>query len=447
MNSQSFRLQQFFASYTREHAVKTVANLVKPIMYKMVMPNGAFMQKEMLEGLQTKWSKLLADVDQNQFILETIIDAIFKQGDINSYSELYSLTLSEVSRGDVSMIFGSFSNKSQHNKFVKLIQKRLGAGFVVVQINGDETTNREVESHVESIINKAKTNGQRVILVSCDMASRSFSESRIDTVFLMYDNGLLSQTIQKVSRAFTPGETYNNEVKTHGCIITLSFDDNRGELDPVDQYVVAEAIRISKENESLQESIRRVARSFNIFSQDIHGQKIGVEVDEYAEKLISSTSLDKVCGASIKFHMIDIQTCIDGRVLLSARKASTEKHKAQVKTSGVKTYIKSQESNGSNRETNKESKEAKDLLRTVNYLAQNVGELSAYNDFESDDIIEIIKSIINKGQSLVSEVEYFFGLSIDFIYKLFTEQIISTRLANTVIAGRNNRMKKLEPMW
>jgi hypothetical protein len=307
MNNQSLRIQHFFASYNREQAVKTVANIIKPKMYKMIMPNGAFMQEQMPEGLQTKWSKLLADVDQNQFILETIIDAIFKQGDINSYPELYNISLSEVSRGEVSMIFGGFLNKSQHNKFVKLIQKRLGDRFVVIQINGDETTNRDVESLVEKEINKAKNIGQRVVLVSRDMASRSFSESRIDTVFLMYDNGLLSQTIQKVSRVFTPGKTYEGEVKTHGSIITLSFDDNRAELDPVDQYVIAEATRITKEDEPLQESIKRVARSFNIFAQDTEGHKIQVEVDEYAEKLISNTSLTKVCGASTKFHLLDIQ--------------------------------------------------------------------------------------------------------------------------------------------
>jgi hypothetical protein len=443
----SKRLQQFFASYTRSEAVKTVANLVKPQMYKMVMPNGAFMQNEMPEGLQTKWSKLLAEVDQNQFVLETIIDAIFKQGDINSYPELYNLTLSEVSRGDVSMIFGGFPNKSQHTKFVKLIQKRLGDSFVVVEINGDETTNREVESLVKSKINKAINKGQRVILVSRDMASRSFSESRIDTVFLMYDNGLLSQTIQKVSRVFTPGETYEGETKTHGTIITLSFDDNRSELDPVDQYVVAEASRIAKEDEPLQESIKRVARSFNIFAQDTNGHKVEVEADEYAEKLISNTSLTKVCGASTKFHMIDIQACIDGGALLSARKTSAEKHQAQVNVSKAKTYIKTGDTATSRAESNEETKEAKELLQTVNYLAQNVSELSAYNDFENDNVIEIIQSIIRKGQPLVGEVEDFFGLSIDFIYELFVKQIIPTRLANTVVSGRNNRVEVFEPMW
>lgn len=443
----SIRLQKFFATYSRSEAVNTVANLVKPQMYKMVMPNAAFMQSEMPEGLQTKWSKLLADVDQNSFILETIIDAMFKQGNINAYPELYDLSISSLSKGQVSMIFGGFPNKSQHNKFVKLVQARLGENFVVVQINGDETSNREVEQLVKAKINKAINKGQRVILVSKDMASRSFSESRIDTIFLMYDNGLLAQTVQKVSRAFTPGDTYEGDKKTIGTVVTLSFDDNRNELDPIDQYVIAEAARIANQDEALQESIKRVARSFNIFSQDANGQPIELQSDEYADKLISNTSLTKVCGASTKFHMIDIQACIEGGALLSARKASTEKHQAQVNVSKAKTYIKTGDSTSNRSESSEETKEARELLQTVNYLAQNVSILTSYNNFESDNVIETIKSIIKKGQPLISQVESRFGLSIDFIQELFEKQIIPTRLANTVIAGRNNRVESLELMW
>lgn len=447
----SKRLQQFFASYTRSEAVKTVANLVKPQMYSMVMPESAFMQDQMPEGRQTKWSKLLADVDQNRFILESIIAAMFKQ-DGGSYDELENLSLSKIgTKSNVSMIFGGFRNKSQHTKFVKLIQSRLGEGFVVVKINGDETSNREVEGHVKAIINKAHANGNRVILVSRDMAARSFSESRIDTLFLMYDNGLLSQTVQKVSRVFEAGETYEGDDKTLGTVVTLSFDDNRNELDPIAQYMIDEARRNAKEefgneNESMHESIKRVASSFNIF-RNVDGEAVKVNLDEYAEALISSTSLTKVCGASTKFHMIDIQACIDGGALLSARKASAEKHQAQVNVSKAKTYIKTGDIATSRAESNEETKEAKELLQTVNYLAQNVSELSAYNDFENDNVIEIIQSIIRKGQPLVGEVEDFFGLSIDFIHELFVKQIIPTRLANTVVSGRNNRIETFEPMW
>ena len=440
----SKRLKNFFNSYSREEAVKTVSTLVKPQMYKMVMPNGEFLQEKMPEGLRTKWSKLLADVDQNAFILEHVIDAVFNQGDINDYPELYDLGISQLTPAKVSMIFGGFPTKKEHNKFVKLVQSKLN-DFIVVGVNGDVTTNRKAEEAVKKAIGEAKRNGKRVVIISKDMASRSFSVSEIDTVFLMYDNGLLAQTIQKVSRAFTPGKTYTDEQKRTGTIISLSFDDNRSELDPVDQYVVAEASRTGKEHESLQESIKRVSRSFNIFSQK-DGQPAEIDPDEYAEQLISSTSLTKIAGAGTKFHMLDIQACLDGNVLLSSRKNTTEKHKASVNIGGVKTYVKT-DSESTQGERDQDSKEAKELMQTVAYFAQNIGELSAYNDFGCETALCTIDSIIEAGEPLVSEVESFFGLDINFMKSLLENGIISRKISNTIINGRNRNVQVLEPMW
>jgi len=440
----SKRLKNFFNSYSREEAVKTVSTLVKPQMYKMVMPNGEFLQEKMPEGLRTKWSKLLADVDQNAFILEHVIDAVFNQGDINDYPELYDLGISQLTPAKVSMIFGGFPTKKEHNKFVKLVQSKLN-DFIVVGVNGDVTTNRKAEEAVKKAIGEAKRNGKRVVIISKDMASRSFSVSEIDTVFLMYDNGLLAQTIQKVSRAFTPGKTYTDEQKRTGTIISLSFDDNRSELDPVDQYVVAEASRTGKEHESLQESIKRVSRSFNIFSQK-DGQPAEINPDEYAEQLISSTSLTKIAGAGTKFHMLDIQACLDGNVLLSSRKNTTEKHKASVNIGGVKTYVKT-DSESTQGERDQDSKEAKELMQTVAYFAQNIGELSAYNDFSCETALCTIDSIIEAGEPLVSEVESFFGLDINFMKSLLENGIISRKISNTIINGRNRNVQVLEPMW
>jgi len=430
----SKRLKNFFNSYSREEAVKTVSTLVKPQMYKMVMPNGEFLQEKMPEGLRTKWSKLLADVDQNAFILEHVIDAVFNQGDINDYPELYDLGISQLTPAKVSMIFGGFPTKKEHNKFVKLVQSKLN-DFIVVGVNGDVTTNRKAEEAVKKAIGEAKRNGKRVVIISKDMASRSFSVSEIDTVFLMYDNGLLAQTIQKVSRAFTPGKTYTDEQKRTGTIISLSFDDNRSELDPVDQYVVAEASRTGKEHESLQESIKRVSRSFNIFSQK-DGQPAEINPDEYAEQLISSTSLTKIAGAGTKFHMLDIQACLDGNVLLSSRKNTTEKHKASVNIGGVKTYVKT-DSESTQGGRDQDSKEAKELMQTVAYFAQNIGELSAYNDFGCETALCTIDSIIQAGEPLVSQVEDDFGLDIYFMKSLLENDIISRKISNTIINSRN----------
>ena len=443
MSNLSPRLKNFYKSYTRAEAVNTVAKIVKPKMYKMVMPNGNFLQEQMPEGRRTKWSKLLADVDLNAFILEHIIDSMFKQGG-NDYEELLDLGVSDVTPAKVCMIFGGFPTKKQHNKFVKLVQSKL-TDFIVVGVNGDVTTNRKAEEDVEKAVGTAKREGKRLIIISKDMASRSFSIPEIDTVFLMYDNGLLAQTIQKVSRVFTPGKTYMGVQKTTGTVITLSFDDNRDQLDPVDQYIIAESIRTGKEHENLQESINRVARSFNIFSQK-DGRAAEIDIDQYAEQLISSTDISKIAGAGTKFHMIDIQKCLDNGYLLSARRNSAEKHNAEVNLGGVKTYIKNN-SNSNKGESDKETKETKDFLKTVAYFAENVGELSAYNDFGCETVLCTIDSIIESGESLISEVESFFGLDINFMKALLEDGIISRKISNTIISGRNYNVQLLEPMW
>ena len=189
-----------------------------------------------------------------------IIKAMFKN-DNSDIHELTSLSLSLVTPANVSMIFGLFKNKIQQNKFVKLTRAALGEDFVVLTINADETSNRQAEEDVQIVVAQSKRKGKRVIMVSKDMASRSFSIPEIDTVFLMYDNGLVSQTVQKSSRPLTPGKTYTGENKIGGTVVSLSLDSNRLEVDPIDLYIVAEANRINDANESMQDSVRRICNS------------------------------------------------------------------------------------------------------------------------------------------------------------------------------------------
>jgi len=212
---------QTLPAIERQAAINSCAAIVRPIFFKMAMPNTAGIQESLPDVLQTKWSKLLEDVDKSNMILSMIIKAMFKN-DNSNIPEITSLQLGSVTPANVSMIFGAFKNKVQHTKFVKLTRATLGDDFVVLTINGDETSNRQAEEDVKIAVAKAKRAGKKVIIVSKDMASRSFSISEIDTVFLMYDQGLLSQTVQKCSRAFTPGKTYTGEEKTEGVIVSLS---------------------------------------------------------------------------------------------------------------------------------------------------------------------------------------------------------------------------------
>ena len=427
-----------FNSYSKQEAINTVSKIVKPKMYKIALPDGRFVQEQLPDMFKTKWSKLLQDVDQNAFILGSFAKAMFEDKIDPQYIELMNLSIAQVTPAKVSMIFGGFPNKQQQNKYVKLIQSELGEDFVVMTVNGDFTSNRKVEEEAKKTIAKAQRQGKKVILVSRDMASRSFSISEIDTVFLMYDNGILAQTIQKVSRAFTPGLTYNGEQKKEGVIITLSLDANREELDPVDQYVVAEASRIAKPEESLQDSIKRVARSFNIFQNDINGLPIKLNPDEYAEELITSSNLIKVAATTIKLENIDLSSYLD-EVLAERRVQSSkrEEGKVEVNIKKAKTFIDNDnEGEGKTLTPNEQKK----LIQNIIFLNNNITVLTEFDSFENDNVLNIINSLENK--KLKSEVEDYFGLSFDFIQLLITDEVLSLRLLNTIIKSSLQRTEE-----
>ena len=160
----------------RQAAIDSCAVIVRPNLFKMSMPNAASIQESLPGLLQTKWSKLLKDVDLSKGILQVLMKAMFKEETSNIH-ELSSLSLasSKITPADVTMIFGAFENKIQHGKFSTLLKSTLGDQFIVLKINGDETSNREAEGYVKKQVAKAKRLGKRVVIVSKDMASRSFS--------------------------------------------------------------------------------------------------------------------------------------------------------------------------------------------------------------------------------------------------------------------------------
>ena len=148
---------------------------------------------------RTDWNKLFADVDKAKPILSNLIKSLF--GEYNGkLTYLVDLNTSEICPKEVTMIFAGTPDKKQQKKFHKLVQDNLGPQYIVELINGDETSNREVEDMAKSVIERAKKEGKKVVFISKDMGSRSFSVSEIDTVMLMFDRGSYATISQKVSR-------------------------------------------------------------------------------------------------------------------------------------------------------------------------------------------------------------------------------------------------------
>jgi len=428
---------QTLPAIERQAAINSCAAIVRPIFFKMAMPNTAGIQESLPDVLQTKWSKLLEDVDKSNMILSMIIKAMFKN-DNSNIPEITSLQLGSVTPANVSMIFGAFKNKVQHTKFVKLTRATLGDDFVVLTINGDETSNRQAEEDVKIAVAKAKRAGKKVIIVSKDMASRSFSISEIDTVFLMYDQGLLSQTVQKCSRAFTPGKTYTGEEKTEGVIVSLSLDSNRLEADPIDLYVIAEANRINDEEESLQNSIRRICNSANIFQNDLTFGAISINPDEYAENMLKQSSVLKSIIATLSLEQINpsdyLDAILDNRCSNSNSKMEEN---INVDISAVRTAITDRE------ETEREPitpNEEKQFIKNVIFFTNNITALKEIDNYTACTVDSLMSNIVDKG--LENEVEEFYGLRYNSIEKLINTKAIPIRLLNTLL--ENHSVEVLE---
>lgn len=421
----------------RAAAVATCAEIVRPKFYKPVLTDARKIQEGLPELLQTKWSKMLEDVDKAAPLLTMLLKAMFKN-EIGSNHNLSSIMLSDVTPAEVTMIFGIFKNKTQHGKFCKVAETALGKDFKVIKVNGDKTTNRKAEKDVKVEVERARREGKKVLIVSKDMASRSFSVSAIDTVFLMYDGGLLSQTVQKVSRALTPGKTFRGESKTEGVIVSLSFDSNRDEIDPIDLYVVNEAERITDGEESLQDSIRRVCRSANIFESDMTGPLL-IDVDEYADNLIKRSSLikeaiTKVAEESLTPYMDEFVSYI------IANKASKQVKRSasnvNVPIGDVQTAVETRtegEQDEDESPLTRSADEEKQLIKNILFLIQNITILSDIEGCQSSTIADALTNISKMG--LESEVEIEFGIKFNGIVRLIEKNIIPVRLLNTVLEG------------
>ena len=412
----------------RQTAIDSCAVIVRPNLFKMVMPNAAGIQESLPDTLQTKWSKLLEDVDMSKDILKMLLKAMFLSDD-SGIAELNSLSLNSVTPADVTMIFGAFKNKIQHGKFTRLLEGALGDDFEVVKVNGDETSNRKAEIDVERVVAKARRLGKRVVIVSKDMASRSFSIPEIDTVFLMYDQGLLSQTVQKSSRAFTPGNTYYGDAKKTGTIVSLSMDANRLEADPIDLYVMAETERINDDKESMQESIRRICKSANIFRNDLVFGAVKVEGDEYAEEMLKRSSVLKDIIATMSLEQIDPtdfeNALLDNRSTNPNRRADNN---VSVNISNATSAITDREERDREPITPDEEKQ---FIKNVIFFTTNITALKEIEGFNKSDLTALIAEVSERG--LESEVEEFYGLTFKSIKRLIETKALPTRLLNTIL--------------
>jgi hypothetical protein len=380
---------------------------------------------------RTDWNKLFSDVDKAKPILSNLIKSLF--GEYNGkLTYLIDLNTSEICSKDITMIFAGTPDKKQQKKFYKLVQDNLGPQYIVELINGDETSNREAEEKAKGVVARAQREGKKVVFISKDMGSRSFSVSEIDTVILMFDRGSYATISQKVSRVLTPGKTYGGDKKVYGNVISLSLDPNREQVNPIDEYLIYEGEKVQV-NE-LSDGIHRVLRSVNIFVND-KGMMEPIVSDKYADKLISSSALIRVGMETIKVDSV----INDSELVKLLTGVEVNNQTEEEKIEGIDSSKVVRTDEEKIKEEKKNRKVIEDLRQklkeVLSNIVENIVEISEINNCESDNIITTLEMIDEKGYC--EEVVFEVGLDCQTVKKIILTGALSKKLLNTIITSYN----------
>lgn len=313
---------------------KSLSHVTGINFFKLVLPESHrnLIHSEVEDEDLTGWSKMLSDVNKNQTIIKSIIRGLFGRASLKDRI-LNTFEISKVIKKDPKVVqfFVATPTNKELNKLADHFKSCLGENTIVRVLSGSEdATNKTAESIVKEDIDRCrKENLERVVILSKNMGSRSFSIPEIDAVVLMFDNGSVGSVIQKISRALTGGDDFYGKQKEEGNVISLSLDPNR--VDNVDLYVVEEAVKNKTKSESISEMIRKIRMSVNIFEIDDNGEPVSLlQKDDYYNELIEKFNFDRLKNTQI--DLIPLMENSDFRdLLLDINSSELSKRQDKVK--------------------------------------------------------------------------------------------------------------------
>jgi hypothetical protein len=450
---------------TLEQSKETSSDIPEPVFVRFSVPGADQVQKSLPEFLQGSWSKYLGDPKGHSSQLTTFFKAFYLQdysGNKEKVSFLSSLNLSlvpgmgteiNINPLQVSLFFGSFNTNESMKDLKVILDTSLGHEYNIYLINGDNSVkNNTVEDKVKTWIEMSRKEGKKVILLSRDMGSRSFSVSEIDTVFLGFDKGDLGVVSQKVSRSLTPGFTFDGGQKTHGLIVSLSFDSNRTTLDPISTYFLDQARRIGG-NDGIQPSLRRLSKAMNIFVN--RGMEIEIlSEDAFMEEIFSGGKLEKIFPNLVDIKKVseisdklaesfDIFNEISN---LKISGSTRDQNKVSMNISKSKKYFDLQKKKAS--DGNKRVVTLDEILtKAIVSVGQRIPNIFIFSS-EGKDCPSDVRGIfrfVNSSEEKKNEFEEEMEIPIEIFEMVFNEKLLPESLANTIIEKlKIGREKKME---
>lgn len=413
----------------RREAVASCQSVPDVNFVKLNYIEAAVAQADTSDDFQISWSKILGGgrgnknaIKRHAAIHTTLVNAMFKSKWVMDEHASMSLENPRVVFG-----FGAFGTNQDCIDCKDLYQSVLGDSWVVKHINSTSMKNATAEKIIEGVIKRAKKQGKKVLLLSKNMASRSFTIPEIDTVLLMFDHGSAPSIAQKLSRGGSGGDDYDGNPKNSFNVVHLGFDRNRVELDPIDKFIIAES---QTKGNNVASNMREYlgTRGLNILEGNLHGQ-VPLAYDAYTEHLLSSSDLSNHVSAFSNITALNFTELSKG--LLNPKKVKAAAADSDEAPVDIKDANASIEINCKEEEA--KSKKAKSLedqtKETVNHFLNNIGALAKF-EIESDSIIGALNNI--KGTLTAHEAERYYGLSVDTMINVVTDPHFACDILNHV---------------
>ena len=359
--------------------------------------------------LLPSWSKFGAAPIKSKGFFVRVLESVFLNK--GGHDELnVDLQTFETPEQRVAMMFISAKNNENLNTIVKQAQEAL-PGYEVIGLNGaafhngQRVNNRKAEQMVKEVVSL----GRPTLIISNNMAQRSFSIPELSEVYLAYDAGSEGTTIQKISRALTPGE-----LSKIGRIFSLSFDPNRD--DKFDAMIVETAINYRKKKPamSLRDAMAAVLSTIDIFACTPEGG-VKINVDTYLEKALARKGISRVLGKIVKLDSLEAEMVTalangNGDYFRAAKEEAAKKGK---------TKDAAKKAKGQQKKTDASKKEIAKARETIVNIVENMDII--LGGTASASISEALKSMYDYKERIESE----FNVDLDIITYLFDHNIIS----------------------
>ena len=364
------------------------------------------------EELLPSWSKFAAEPLKAKGFFTYMLQAVF-EGKHNAPELHAEYQVGEVAERRVAMMFIAAANNDNLMETAKIADRAL-SGYTVItlcghkdnRINGQKVTNRSSQQLVSEVIEQTKDN---VLILSNQMAARSFSIPDITELYLAYDNGDAGASAQKMSRTLTPSKS---ETKV-GRIFSLSFDPNRD--DKFDSMVMEAALKVKKSDEDIVSAMRRVLQSLDIFRCTPDGAEVFTEA-EFIRSAMARNGLSRVMGKVADVSSIPVEV-VEG---LASGNIDVARMTKVMASSKGKTYAeKADKKNGVKRDLSAEKllAKAREMITTI---IENM-DIIIYGT-DQTNVQKALESV--EAQGLESAVTDRFGVDYEVIRFVFDTGII-----------------------